>query len=74
VISFSPVDQEMAAMYSTSVTTTENVNVRVKLARSCTHSRVVDEVRDAGGIKTGQLICLECHTEFPDPGITEPRR
>lgn len=59
-------------MPPTSVTTTKNVNVRVKLVRSCTHSRVVDEVRDAAGMKTGQLVCLECHTEFPDPDDKEP--
>ena len=32
----------------------------------CMHSRIVDEVRDANGMKTGRLVCLECFMEFPD--------
>jgi hypothetical protein len=23
-------------------------------------------------MKTGQLVCLECHTEFPDPDNENP--
>jgi len=59
-------------MHVTSVIPTEKVNVRVKLVRTCTHSRVVDEVRDADGVTTGRLVCLECHAEFPDPTYAGP--
>jgi len=34
---------------------------------SCTHGRMVDEVRTPKGIKTGELICMECLAKFPDP-------
>jgi hypothetical protein len=40
---------------------------RTKTATSCTHSRMVDEVRSPDGAKTGHLICLECQAQFPDP-------
>jgi hypothetical protein len=46
--------------------------VRTKSAKPCTHMRMVDEVRTANGTKTGQLICLECLTEFPDPAYQQP--
>lgn len=42
-------------------------SVPVQPDRYCTHSRIVDEVRRADGMKTGQLVCLECFAEFPDP-------
>jgi hypothetical protein len=35
--------------------------------KACVHGRLVDEVLDTKGAKTGQLICLECLTVFPDP-------
>ncbi|MGQ0665807.1 MAG: hypothetical protein ACT4O4_02125 [Nitrospiraceae bacterium] len=54
-------------MHPTTSASNETIGVRGKLARPCAHSRVVDEVRDADGITTGRLVCLECHAEFPDP-------
>ena len=39
----------------------------VQPPRRCMHSRIVDEVRNADGMKTGRLVCLECFAEFPDP-------
>lgn len=50
----------------------EAFRVQDQLVRACTHSRVVDEIRDAQGGKTGRLVCLECHAEFPDPAGREP--
>ncbi len=50
----------------------EAFRVQDQLVRACTHSRVVDEIRDAQGDKTGRLVCLECHAEFPDPAGREP--
>ena len=38
-----------------------------KAVPSCTHSRLVDEVLNVKGLKTGQLLCMECMTQFPDP-------
>ncbi|HXV67389.1 MAG TPA: hypothetical protein VD738_00575 [Nitrospira sp.] len=59
-------------MHPTSSTSNGTIGVRAQLVRPCTHGRVVDEVRDASGIKTGRLICLECHAEFPDPDYETP--
>jgi hypothetical protein len=53
-------------------TCAENITLRGKLARSCAHNRVVDEVRDADGVTTGRLVCLECHAEFPDQAPRRP--
>ncbi len=39
----------------------------VQSTRRCSHSRIVDEVRNAEGMKMGRLVCLECFMEFPDP-------
>jgi hypothetical protein len=39
---------------------------QTKVASSCTHGRVVDEVRSADGPATGLLICKECLAKFPD--------
>lgn len=39
---------------------------------SCSHSRIVDDVLNAQGIKTGQLICLECRAVLPDPAAHRP--
>ena len=46
--------------------------VRTKSALSCTHNRMVDDVRSANGAKTGQLVCKECQAEFPDPTSQDP--
>jgi len=54
---------------ATSAATTK---VRTKVANPCTHRRMVDEVRAANGVKTGQLVCLECLAEFPDPANQQP--
>ena len=46
--------------------------VHSETAMSCTHSRMVDEVRSPDGAKTGHLICIECLAQFPDPMCQEP--
>lgn len=33
----------------------------------CLHRRMIDEVRDKDGKRTGQVRCLECQAVFPDP-------
>ena len=38
------------------------------------HSRIVDEVRNDEGMKTGELICMECLAKFPDPACPPNRR
>jgi len=38
----------------------------------CTHSRMLDDVLTTKGVKTGQLVCLECRAVFPDPTYQEP--
>lgn len=43
------------------------VAVPVQSTCRCQHRRIVDEVRNADGMKTGRLVCLECFAEFPDP-------
>ena len=40
----------------------------------CLHRRIVDDVRNADGKKTGRLLCLECFTEFPDPDYQVSRQ
>jgi hypothetical protein len=57
---------------SAPVTPAATTKVRAKTAKPCIHMRLVDEVRTANGTKTGQLICLECLTEFPDPAYQQP--
>ena len=39
---------------------------------ACTHSRMVEDVVTAKGTKTGQLICKECQSIFPDPAFQKP--
>lgn len=41
--------------------------VQTKTVSQCAHRRIVDEVRNAEGVKTGRLVCIECMAEFPDP-------
>lgn len=54
------------------VTPAPTAEVRTKTAKPCTHMRLIDEVRTGNGAKTGQLICLECLAEFPDPTYQAP--
>jgi hypothetical protein len=54
-------------MEPTLTTPIQQTRVPTKTAPSCTHSRLVDEVRNTKGLKTGQLLCMECMTQFPDP-------
>jgi hypothetical protein len=61
-------------MSSPASASTVTANIRGNLARPCAHGRLVDEVRNADGIKTGQLVCLECRAEFPDPALEKSRR
>lgn len=49
-----------------------NPKVLTKTVQPCTHSRIVDEVLNADGAKTGQLICIECLAKFPDPLLQKP--
>ena len=46
--------------------------VHTETATSCTHGRMVDDVRSADGAKTGHLICIECQAQFPDPMCQVP--
>lgn len=48
----------------------EDISLHVK--SSCTHSRLVDDVLNKKGNKTGQLVCLECKATFPDPEFQKP--
>jgi hypothetical protein len=50
-----------AATKSTSLHTAEKT--------PCTHSRLVDYVLTTTGIKTGQLVCVECTAVFLDPTL-----
>jgi hypothetical protein len=54
-------------MEPTLTTPVRQVRFPTKAISSCTHSRLVDEVLNAKGLKTGQLLCMECMTQFPDP-------
>ena len=38
--------------------------------RSCSHSRLVEYEYVEGNKRTGNLICRECATVFPDPRQT----
>ena len=40
---------------------------QTKTRTSCTHGRMVDQVRSADGAETGRLVCKECQAEFQDP-------
>lgn len=33
----------------------------------CAHGRLIDDVRAAGGKRTGKVRCFECGTIFDDP-------
>ena len=46
--------------------------VKRKKETPCTHSRMVDDVLTTKGVKTGQLVCIECRIVFPDPTYQEP--
>lgn len=35
--------------------------------KHCDHRRLVEAVLDSRGTATGQLLCMECKTLFPDP-------
>jgi hypothetical protein len=48
-------------------TPSQEMTVQTTSFRPCTHSRIVDEVRTLNGARTGQLICIECLAQFPDP-------
>lgn len=61
-------------MEPTLTTSLQKTRVQTKTASPCTHSRMVDEVRTANGIKTGRLICIECQAEFPDPSYRKTRK
>ena len=34
---------------------------------TCTHSRLIDDIRDENGNRTGNVQCLECQAIFKDP-------
>lgn len=38
----------------------------------CSHSRLIDDVLNKKGKKTGRLLCLECKATFPDPTCLKP--
>ena len=40
--------------------------------KPCTHSRLIDVVRSPQGALTGQLLCMECKSMFPDPLQQQP--
>jgi DNA-binding NarL/FixJ family response regulator len=47
--------------------------VKRKKVAPCTHSRMVDDVLTTKGVKTGQLVCIECKAVFfADPTYQEP--
>lgn len=48
----------------------EGINHHAK--KPCTHSRLIDDVLDTKGDKTGRLLCLECNATFPDPTFLKP--
>lgn len=35
--------------------------------KRCTHSHLIDVVLTPQGTHTGQLLCMECKSMFPDP-------
>ena len=53
-------------------TATKSTRPRTAKKTSCTHSRLVDYVLTTTGIKTGQLVCVECAAVFPDPTFQKP--
>jgi len=61
-------------MESTLTTLVAGTRIRTEPICSCTHSRLVDEVRTAKGVKTGELICMECLAKFPDPTYRANRK
>ena len=65
----SPGELSLRLMKSTLATLKQ---VKSKKATPCTHSRMVDDVLTTKGVKTGQLVCLECRAVFPDPIYQEP--
>lgn len=54
-------------MEPTAANSRQEKKVLTPRATSCTHGRVVDEVRSADGAETGRLVCKECQAEFQDP-------
>lgn len=40
--------------------------------KRCTHSRLIDVVLSPQGTHTGQLLCMECKSMFPDPMQQQP--
>ena len=50
-------------------TATKSTSLHTEEKKSCTHSRLVDYVLTTKGIKTGQLVCIECTAVFPDPAL-----
>jgi hypothetical protein len=56
-------------MKVTATTESKGTRLHTEAKTSCTHSRLVDYVLTPKGIKTGQLICLECMAVFPDPAL-----
>lgn len=62
--------QEEAAMIRVMrETATKNTSLHTTEKTPCTHSRLVDYVLTTTGIKTGQLVCIECTAVFPDPTL-----
>ena len=62
--------QEVSAMIRVMTTTaTKNTSLHTADKTPCTHSRLVDYVLTTSGIKTGQLVCIECTAVFPDPTL-----
>ena len=50
-------------------TATKSTSPHTAEKTPCTHSRLVDYVLTTKGIKTGQLVCIECTAVFPDPAF-----
>lgn len=46
---------------------TTSESSRSDSARSCAHSRLIDDVLTRNGKRTGKVRCLECRTIFADP-------
>lgn len=40
---------------------------KVKGSKACTHSRMIDDVYDQDGTRTGKMQCLECMAILDDP-------
>ena len=53
-------------MEHTAATPRRGKKAQTETATSCTHGRLVEEVRSADGAETGRLICKECQAEFQD--------